>query len=124
MSLNNNNVDNYSLHPLAADDVVKGAEIWVRFDMRTAKENLPAPSKMYLGWVTRITAADVVWIRFGRSNGTTYTFDLDEMLENKGDFMRAGPTVTAYEKDQWDVEEENCADALYMLSCIAACIEI
>ena len=111
MSLNN------SLQPLAAADVFKGAEIWVRFDMKSARENLPAPSKMFLGWVTRITAADVVWIRFGRCNGKTYTFDLDEMLENKGDFMRAGPPAKAYEKEQWEVEEDNCADAL-MLFCI------
>ena len=111
--------NNNSPYPLVADDVAKGAEIWVRFAMKNAKDNSPAPSKMYLGWVTRITAANVVWIRFGRCNGSTYTFDLDEMLENKGDFMRAEHPAKAdmILKAQWDEEEEECAEAL-MLFCI------
>ena len=110
--------------PLVVDDVVKGAEIWVRFDMKNAKDGSPAPSKMYLGWVTRITAADVVWIRFGRCNGSTYTFNLDEMLENQQDFVRHGPPVEHGEEEEEDEdededEEEECVHTLMMF-----CIEI
>ena len=115
---NNTNNTNNSPYPLVADDVVKGTEIWVRFDMKNAKDNSPAPSEVFLGWVTRITAAGVVWIRFGRCNGrSTYTFDLHEMLENKGDFMRAGPPVVG-EKEQRENKDDDCAEALDMLFCV------
>tara|TARA_B100001094_G_scaffold262069_1_gene263109 strand:+ start:687 stop:1034 length:348 start_codon:yes stop_codon:yes gene_type:complete len=104
--------------PLAEHDVVKGAEVAVRFKMKHA-DGSPAPSRIYCGWITRVTNDDVVWVRFkegkcgggGGSHGNkTYLFNLGDMVDNIGDFSRFGPTPN------WQKEDDECADTLLMFS--------
>ena len=76
-----------TLVKLSANDLEKGADIHVRFNM-VDSFGVAAPSKFYCGWVTRVTADDVVWIRFGRGGrGCTYMFDLADMVDNH-DFVK------------------------------------
>ena len=101
--------------PLAEHDVVKGAEVAVRFNMKNP-DGSPAPSRIYCGWVTRVTNEDVVWVRFGKcgKHGKTYLFNLSDMVDNIGDFSRIGPSKWQKEK-----EADECADTLLMF-----CIEV
>jgi len=92
---------NQALGPL---DVVKGAGIFVRFKMKY-RDGSVAPSEVYSGWVTRVTAADVVWVKFGK-NGNTLVFDLHRMVDNERNYYKA---------NEQGGEERKCVDTLLQM---------
>jgi len=94
---------------LCPRDVVKGADIFVRFKMKHW-DGSDAPSEIYCGWVTRVTAADVVWVKFGKY-GNTLVFDLHHMVDNPRNYFKIGSSSS--------FEESECADALLQF-----CIDI
>ena len=87
-------------------DVVKGAEIFVRFNMKHG-DGSDAPSEVYGGWVTRVTASDVVWIRFGKY-GNTLVFALHHIVDNVHNYFRMNESVESV--------ESVCADTLLLVS--------
>lgn len=91
---------------LAPLDVVKGAEIFVRFSMKYG-DGSDAPSEVYGGWVTRVTTVGVVWVRFGgqAKRGNTLVFDLHHMVGDARNYFRVNESA-----------ESACADALLQVS--------
>jgi hypothetical protein len=82
-------------------DVIKGADVFVRFKMKYT-DGTDAPSEVFSGWVTRVTEADMVWVKFGEQ-GYTLVFNLHDMVDNAPNYYR-------------EKRESECADTLLQVS--------
>lgn len=104
------NTSVHKIHkPLRYCDVNKGLEVSVRFNMKHW-DGTPAPSEIYCGVVTRVTAAGVVWVKFNKMAcypAASYTFNMRDIVHNGRDFFR----VVEEEEEEDEEEQQQIAEA-------------